>query len=114
MPLPFELPPAFVERLGYRFGNRFVAVYWEPFGDDVAVEDGEHSTVGLADRYVYQELTHQHDVREWLWENEVNLGNSDESATHWLLIDRATSQGFLTTAEEGYKRIQQQRMENVE
>jgi hypothetical protein len=38
-PLPFELPAMFVEQLGYRRDRRFVAVYWEPLGDEVTFRD---------------------------------------------------------------------------
>lgn len=91
---PFPLPPAFLERLGYHHNRRIVAVYWEPVGDEAAFTDGVHGLVG-ADPYVYWELTRQPAVRAWLWEHDINLGNSDQPATHWLLVDRLTGRAYL-------------------
>jgi hypothetical protein len=92
--LPFDLPPAFLDRLGYRGDRRIVAVYFEPGVDEVAFTDDVQGLVG-ADHDVYWELTRQPQVRAWLTERAINLGNSDWPATHWLLIDRATDRAYI-------------------
>jgi len=94
IPLPFPLPQTFLERLGYHHDRRIVAVYWEPVGDEAAFTDGVHGLVG-ADPYVYWELTRQPAVRAWLREHDINLGNSDQPATHWLLVDRRTGLAYV-------------------
>jgi hypothetical protein len=97
MPFPFRLPAAFLERLGYHHDRRIVAVYWEAVGDEAAFTDGVHGLVG-ADPYVYWELTRQPPVREWLHRHAINLGNSDQGATHWLLVDRLAGRAYICDA----------------
>lgn len=92
--LPFPLPRTFLRRLGYRHDRRIVAVYWESAGDEAAYTDGVHSLVG-ADASVYWEVTRQPAVEAWLWAHHINLGTSDDVATHWLLVDRATDQAYV-------------------
>lgn len=111
---PFTLPPLFAEQLGYRGDRRFVAVHWEPFGDEVTVRDDRSSSTGLGDRYAWSDFFHQRQIRAWLWEHDINLGNSDEAPTHWLLIDRLTKDGFIVSSDRGRQFIQQQRLTNVE
>jgi hypothetical protein len=94
IPVPFDLPPAFLDRLRYHHGRRIVAVWWEPAGDEAAFSDGIHGFVG-ADHYVYWELTRRPAVCAWLAENRINLGNSDQRPSHWLLIDRATDRAYV-------------------
>lgn len=105
--IPFDLPPAFLARLGYRFDRRIVAVYWEPAGNEAAFTDGVYGLVG-ADQYVYWELTRRPAVQKWLHEHRVNLGDSDQCATHWLLIDRATGRAYVCdiTSARDYVRTQ--------
>ena len=114
MRFPFVLPPRFAEQLGYRGVQRFVAVHWEPLGDEVTVRDDRSTATGYADRYVWSDFFHQQQVRTWLWGLGANVGNSDEAATHWLIIDRVTSQGFIASWDHGQQVIQQQRLTNVE
>ena len=40
----------------------------------------------------------------------LNLGNSGERATYWLIVDRRTNQSFVTAAAEAYRHVQQQRL----
>lgn len=107
IPFPFPLPPAFLRRLGYRRDRRIVAVYWEPAGDEAAYSDGVYSLVG-ADAYVYWELTRKPVVQEWLWAHGIDLGNSDNSATHWLLIDQAMDQGYVCDAGDAREKVRTQ------
>lgn len=112
--MPFALPQRLAEQLGYRGHRRFVAAYWEPLGDEVTVCDDFTSATGLGDHYAWSDLVHQRLVRTWLVEQDINLGNSDESATHWLIVDRTTNQGYVALVEFGRRVIQQQRLITIE
>jgi hypothetical protein len=114
IPLPFPLPPGFAEQLGYQRDRRFVAAYWEPGGDEVTIRDDIFLACGMGDWYPWTQFFHQPRVSLWKLRNNINLGSSDEPATHWLIVDRVTNQGFVAPAEDAYKRIQQQRLSNVE
>jgi hypothetical protein len=57
---------------------------------------------------------HRPEVTACRSQHSINLGNSDGPATHWLLVDRVTNRAFVAPAEEAYKRVQQQRLSNVE
>src|SRR5205823_5893887 len=37
---PFTLPAAFLAAFGYPGGRRFVALFWEPSGDEACYDDG--------------------------------------------------------------------------
>jgi hypothetical protein len=87
---PFRLPPGFLAAFGYASGRRFVALYWEPCGDEAAFADGASSAVGMSDNWLFLGFLHQADVWRWLDENDLNLGSSDEPATHWLIADALT------------------------
>ena len=112
--LPFALPLNFAEQLGYQGDRRFIAAHWEPLGDEVTVRDDSSVSTGFDDRYVWGNFFRQQPVRTWLWNMNVNLGNSDEAATHWLIIDRVTGHGFIAECELGHLIIQQQRLTNLE
>jgi hypothetical protein len=111
IPVPSDLPPAFLERLGYHHGRRIVGVWWERSGDEVAFTDGAHGLVG-ADHYVYWELTRQPRVRAWLSEHAINLGNSEQRPTHWLLIDRATDRTYVCDVASARDRVRTQILED--
>jgi hypothetical protein len=113
-PLPFHLPPAFAEQLGYRRDRRFIAAYWEPLGDELTIRDDTWLACGVGDWYAWTRFFHRPDVLAWLRQHRVNLGNSDETATHWLIVDRTANQGFITLRDHGDRLIQQQRLANVE
>lgn len=111
---PFELPQQFAEQLGYRGERRFVTAYWEPLGDEVTIGDDRTSATGLGDPYVWSDLLHRRWIRNWLMEHNVNLGNSDESATHWLIIDRAANRGYIAPVDFACRMVRQQRLTTIE
>ena len=111
-PFPFDLPAGFVEQLGYRGVCRFVAAHWDA-GDELAIRDDAFLLVG-ADRYPYLAVIRQREVRAWLWEHSIDLGSSDAPATHWLIVDRETDDGYIAPVEEAAGHIQQQRLGLVE
>jgi hypothetical protein len=96
---PFQLPPCFLTAFGYQNGRRFVALYWEPCGDEACYDDGVSSACGLCDNWLYLDFIHQPHVGPWLAENSIHLGNSQESAQHWLVADALT--GALYAAPRG-------------
>ncbi len=112
--LPFPLPPLFAEHLGYRGDRHFVGMYWDALGDEVTICDDRSSSTGLGDRYTWSDFFHQRQVQSWLWEHEINLGNSDEAATHWLVIDRLTNDGFIAPRSLARHAVQQQRLTTIE
>jgi hypothetical protein len=67
--------------------RRFVALYWEPAGDELAFADGVHSGAGQLDHWLFLQVLHQPQVHGWLLEHQVDLGSSDAPATHALIID---------------------------
>lgn len=85
--LPIALPPGWLARLGYPGSRRFVGLYWSPLGDEVGFHDGERSGCGAYDRWLYLDLIRHPDFAAWLVANGVHLGNSDEQAEYWLVVD---------------------------
>jgi hypothetical protein len=108
LPFPFPLPEGFVQRLGYRFGRRLVAVYCA--SDKAAWTDGVDTLIG-ADHYVYGELLHQPQVREWLWEHEIQLGDSLHPEEHWLLIDQLENRAYICPVRAADDKVRTQRLE---
>ena len=109
-PFPFEVPTDFLRRLGYDYGRRLVGVYWEPAGDEAVFDDGVLSLTG-ADPWTYLELVRQPEVATWLDEQAINLGNSEESATHWLLVDGLLDRGYVSPAAAARDKLRTQRLE---
>ena len=107
---PERSPTNFLRRLGYDHGRRLVGVYWQPAGDEAVFDDGAISLTG-ADPWTYLELVRQPRVEAWLDEHQVNLGNSEEPATHWLLVDGWTEQGYVSPAAAARDKLRTQRLE---
>lgn len=105
---PFQLPPGFLPAFGYRGGRRFVALFWEPSGDEAAYEDGISSAVGLSDNWLYLDFIRQAEVRRWLDEQGLHLGNSDEPAVHWLIADAVTGDLHAASRREALEVVRQQ------
>jgi hypothetical protein len=84
--LAVQAPPMLCEAIGYPGRARFVAFYWTPYGDEIMYSDGRLSTDGHWHAWL---LFTRH---KWVAPHiaPYNLGNSDEEATHWLLVDRET------------------------
>jgi len=49
----FQFPPGFVQALGYQGVRRFVALYWEPCGDEACYDDGVSYACGMSDNWLY-------------------------------------------------------------
>ena len=87
---PFRLPSSFLPAFGYQSGRKFVALFWEPCGDEACYHDGKSYACGSCDNWLFLDFIRQPDVRRWLDENGIHLGSSDETAQHWLIVDALT------------------------
>jgi hypothetical protein len=105
---PFQLPPGFLQAFGYQRGRRFVALYWEPSGDEACYDDGVSYACGMSDNRLYLGCIHQPDVRRWLNEQGLNLGNSDEPAEHWLIADAVTGDLYAAPMREALEIVRRQ------
>jgi hypothetical protein len=97
---PFRLPEGWLTAFGYRRGRRFVGLFWEPCGDESCVDDGVRSACGLTDNWLYLDFIRQPHVRCWLDGQNLNLGNSDESAQHWFVADALTGDLYAAPCRE--------------
>jgi hypothetical protein len=79
------VPPMLEQALGYEGQHRYVAFWWEPAGDELAWDDGQSGVVG-ANWHAWLTYVQHHGVAQYL--SPYDLGNSDEPAQHWLLLDR--------------------------
>lgn len=107
--VPFHLPPDFLSSFGYKGGRRFVALYWGP-GDEACFDDGVSSACGSCDNWLYLGFIRQPEVRHWLDENGINLGNSDEQAKHWLVVDSQVGDLFTVPYCEAFRLLRLQRL----
>jgi hypothetical protein len=105
---PFQLSPGFLPAFGYREGRRFVALYWEPCGDEACYDDGVSYACGMSDNWLYLRFLRQAEVRGWLDEQGFNLGNSDEPATHWLVADTMTGDLYAAPRREALEVVRRQ------
>jgi len=80
--------------------RRWVALYWQPAGDELAWDDGHGSGAGQLDHWLYLAFLHElgpgrGNIYGWLTEHAVDLGSSEEPATHWLVVDRTENRGYV-------------------
>jgi hypothetical protein len=94
--LAVQAPPMLCEAIGYPGPARYVAFYWTPCGDEIMYSDGRLSTDGHWHAWLL--FTRHKRVAPHI--APYNLGNSDEEATHWLLIDRETYALYVGTPSE--------------
>ena len=78
--------------------RRYVALWWEPAGDELAFTDGVRSGVGQLDHWAWLDYLRGNftaraaplagrPIYGWLAEYQVDLGSSDAPATHALIVD---------------------------
>src|SRR5947209_3300895 len=111
---PFRLPTDLLTRFGYQGGRRFVALYWEPCGDEAAYDDGVSSAIGMSDNWLFLGFIRQPEVRRWLDEHGINLGNSDEPARHWLVADGQTGDLYAVPTGEACRILRTQSIPTAE
>ena len=102
---------AFEASVAARRPRRWVALYWEPAGDELGWTDGQSSGAGQLDHWPYLDLVHRPQVRGWLIEHEIDLGNSEEPASHALVIDRETGQAWIAPMATARAIVRTQRLE---
>jgi len=105
---PFRVPADFLTAFGYKGNRRFVALYWEPCGDEAAYDDGISSAVGMSDNWLFLDFLHRDDVGRWLDENHLHVGSSDESAQHWLVVDALTNDLYSAPTGEAVRILRTQ------
>jgi hypothetical protein len=107
---PFRLAVGWLTAFGYPGGRRFVGLFWEPCGDEACYDDGVSYACGLCDNWSYLHFIHQQHVYRWLEEHALNLGNSDESARHWLIADASTGELFAAPVRQAHALVRAQRL----
>ena len=107
---PFTLPAGFLAAFGYPGSRRFVALFWEPCGDEACYDDGVSYACGMSDNWLYLGFTRRPEVRRWLDEQALNLGNSDEPATHWLIADASTGELFAAPVRQAHAIVRAQQL----
>lgn len=107
---PFRLPEGWLTAFGYSGGRQFVGLFWEPCGDEGCYDDGVSYACGLCDNWLYLGFIHQQHVYRWLEEHGLNLGNSDESAQHWLIADASTGELFAASVRQAQAIVRAQQL----
>jgi hypothetical protein len=107
---PFLLPAGFLPRFGYAAGRRFVALYWEPSGDEACYDDGASYACGLSDNWLFLDFVRRPEVSRWLDEHGVHLGDSEEAARHWLVVDAQTAEVYAAPRHEARWVVVRQRI----
>ncbi len=132
-PLTAPVPPQFEGALGYEGDARYVAFYWQPVGDELMCDDGQVAADGnwwawidfVNHPAVYHHLllpcprcrgvgtTNQLEnepctVCDGAGRLPLNLGNSDEEATHWLILDRQERKLYVAPVATGRRFLQEQ------
>ena len=101
----FICPAEFWPALGYEGLARYIAIWWEQWGDEASWSDGRLSVVG-ADWLAYRALLYrnlrQGHTAYWL------LGSSETSATFHLVIDRESERAWLVPVEDAWQLLGQQ------
>jgi hypothetical protein len=105
--VPLEVPlPADAARLfGYPGDSRFVGFYWEAARDEVYYNDARFYE-GLGTTPVF--LVYRRHPAVSCHLDEYNLGDSDEEATQWLIIDRETNRVSIATRQDARVFLQRQ------
>jgi hypothetical protein len=72
--------------------RRYVALWWEAAGDELAFSDGVHSGVGQLDHrlwldYLYRRGGFRPSIFGWMVEHDIDLGSSERLATYALIVD---------------------------
>jgi hypothetical protein len=98
------VPPSLAEVFGYSGPARFVAFYHEPTVDELIYDDGHASAAG---EWNALQLWRKHPtVAAHLL--DVNLGDADLEATHWLVIDRENGVLYVALVSTAQAFVQKQ------
>lgn len=98
--IPLWGPEGFAQSLGYDREHRFVAFFWDPEWDDLALNDGWKQSVGSQWRAAEGAAWDVWD--DWRGQSMVdnilrayNLGDQGTPAQAWLILDRKTRQFYV-------------------
>ena len=109
---------AFAASVAARRPRRWVALFWEPAGDELAWTDGQSSGAGQLDHWLWLDWLQGRGqfggpIWAWLVEHQVDLGLSDSPATHALVVDRQTGQGWVAPMATARAIVRAQRLEDL-
>ncbi len=106
---------AFKEAIATRRPRRFVGLWSEQQGSDLAWADGWLSGAGQLDTWAWRKWLRAGGllgiIGGWLVEHEVDLGNVDGPATQWLVVDRDDNRGWTAPRELARRIVRLQRLE---
>jgi hypothetical protein len=77
-------------------------------------DDGVSSACGMSDNWLYLGFIHRPPVQAWLDAHGVNLGNSDQPASHWLVIDSTTGDCYAAPRREAHAIVFRQELPGAE
>lgn len=104
--LPVTLPAGVEGRLGYTARRRYFVAYWEPAVGKPVLDDGQPSSGGVGQHWLYLDLVNQYwaraieraarsaGVTRWA------LGGPETDATHVLLFDTQARRVWFVPREE--------------
>lgn len=101
----FQCPAEFWPALGYTGEARYVAVYWEPAGDEACWADGREALCGAEYQAFFLLLDFNFPPgrpEHWLF------GTSESPATFWLVIDRESEEAWCVPADAADGVLRQQ------
>jgi len=80
--------------------RRFVALWWEPAGDELAWSDGAHGGAGQLNHWAWLDYLHDHGqfdgpISAWLARHQVDFGCSDAEARHALVVDSQSASAWV-------------------
>ncbi len=93
------LPRNWERAVGYTDTSRFLAVWWEPCGDEVMYSDGQATATGNWPFFLHLRETWAAPLHLALGET-WRLGSAEEPATHRLLLDLQERRGYVATVAE--------------
>lgn len=104
VPLLLWGPEGFEESLGYDQRRRFVAFFWDPEWNDLAINDGYRQSIGPQWRSADGSEGDAWD--DWRSQKMVenilagyDLGENGSKAAHWLILDRQNRRFSIAPAE---------------
>ena len=94
--LPIPVPLSLEKALGYSGKNRYLALWWEPAGDEAVWDDGQTSTDACWQAFLA--YVHHPVVEPAL--RPYDLGSSDGPGQHRLLLDLIERRTYIGTTAE--------------
>ena len=96
--IPVPPSPVLEQAVGYENnkGARYLALWWEPSGDEAMVSDGYITFTGHRPGY----LAYVHHPSVYPCLATYNLGSSDDLAEYRLVVDLQERQAFVCPSQE--------------